>query len=365
MSIEWPEGLPRNYDELAEQYGGYIAQQVARYNKVDRNFEDLFQSIWLKLIECDVLRKFAIRASTTLPSTMTATEVCAYLGITESAWGNVMYRSKLLKDANFKYPVPVGDRVGDKQASRKALVFTVDIVRYDQRKPCPIRVRHFPRTQRPTARLITVEAACAYLGVKFKGCWTSMMHRAKKERDAAIERNPKLADIGRLPRPIMPIKGTPYSKSAVFLTFDVRLLEDIDYFVKRSPYSVRPKPTAKGFKTYLSTAIHHNFANFCRTQSRRYKEHLLPPSTIIATTASGYQYKGTSEEGSSWEGALVEAMVSAEDAVDVVTEIRRAEVDPNTEQGVEVLDYMARGYTIQEALLRSTTSTQVRVFQTG
>jgi DNA-directed RNA polymerase specialized sigma24 family protein len=83
---DWPEGVPENYDELVKVYGKYVAKQVQRYNKVHRNFEDLLQDIWMHLKSAQLLERFAIKAASRMPETMTTHEVCAYLGIRIEVW---------------------------------------------------------------------------------------------------------------------------------------------------------------------------------------------------------------------------------------------------------------------------------------
>jgi len=342
-TAEWPEGLPRTYEGLADKYGKYIAKQVERYNKVDRNFEDLFQSIWVKLMESDILNKFAARARADLPPTMTVMEACSYLGVEyHPGWQNVARASKALRERMPKIPVPIEGS----WFSRVAVVRTADIIRLD--RSGYIRKRRYDRISdsKGFGDKMTVEEACAYLGVDFHPFWHNLMRAAKNERTERHVSNT------RLPYPIEPISGTLLSRKAVLVTRDVVALDESGYLRRRPLERVRPKLSARGFKSYLSRAIHNHFANFCRTTSRRYKEHVLPPTTIIGSTSAGYCYAGKSETGTAWEGALLEAMISAEDAVDVVSEIRKAHVDPNTPRGTEVLDIMAQGYTIREALER-------------
>lgn len=324
-SVEWPEGLPRTYDELAAKYGDYIVKRVRKYNQVDRNFEDLFQSIWMKLIESNLLNKFAARAASTLPPTMTAEEACSYLGITFEAWQAAVRPST-------RMPVPIGGI----SFRRGAVVRTEDIARFD--KSGYIRKRHYPQCcdAEYFGETMTAEEACAFWGVNFS-FWKNLMTAARKEARG----NFRLSKL---------VSGKLSSPKARVLTKDVEALDASGVLGVRTESRRRPEPTARGFKTYLGNAIHNHFANFCRTQNRRNKDEVLAPQTIIIASTSGYYYAGKSEEGTAWEGALVEAMVSPEEIVDVVSGIRRARLNPNSKRGVEVLDYMADGYTISEAL---------------
>jgi DNA-directed RNA polymerase specialized sigma24 family protein len=351
MSSEWPKGLPRNFDELAAQYGEYIAKQVERYNKVDRNFEDLFQAIWVKLMESDILNKFATKVRAALPPTMTTEEACAYLGIPFTEWPAIVEASEAVKGDQPRIPVPMGGF----SCSRNAVVRTADVVRFD--KSGYIRKRKFPQCckAKDFGETMSAEEACVFWGVNFRWFWKNLMRAAKRE--LAEGRTPSL-----FPYPLKSVSGKLPSPKCMVLTKDIKALDGSGFLGERSLPRRRPKPSARGFKSYLSRAIHNHFANFCRTNSRRNKEHVLPPTTIIGTTSSGYCYAGKSETGTAWEGALVEAMISPEDVIDVVSQIRKAKVDPNTERGIEVLDFVAQGYTIREALrMQQKTTSKVRV----
>ena len=158
--MSWPEGLPHNYDELARQYGDHIAQQVARHNKVAWNLEDLLQTIWLKLIESRVLEKFVARASNDLPPTMTAMEVCDYLGVTFAYWKrNVMYvsvRKEQEGDDRYSWmPKPIEGS----PFSKKALFLTADIDVLDH---CAY-IRNSSRTQAKVCPKVTSRGFKSYL----------------------------------------------------------------------------------------------------------------------------------------------------------------------------------------------------------
>jgi DNA-directed RNA polymerase specialized sigma24 family protein len=351
VSSDWPEGLPRNFDELVAQYGDYIAKQVERYNKVDRNFEDLFQEIWVKLMESNLLEKFAQKAQETLPPTMTTVEACAFLGIDFSGWDAIIREARILKEEQDQYTIPVPVEGG--WDSRVSVMRTADVVRLD--RAGYIRKRSYPRCieVEEFGDTMTAEEACVFLGVDFKPFWGNLMRAAKRER-GIVKGDPKPKRL--IPYPIGVIQGDPLSPKSLVLTKDVLALEKAGW--PQTCPKVLPRPTARGFKSYLARAIHNHFANFCRTRSRRYKEHVLPPSTIIGQTSSGYCYSGRSETGSAWEGALIEGMISAEEAVAVVEEIRNADVDPLSQQGTEVLDFMTQGYTIKEAIRAQQRSAQ-------
>jgi DNA-directed RNA polymerase specialized sigma24 family protein len=100
---DWPEAVPKNYDELAKMYGKYIAQQVQRYNKVRRNFEDLLQEIWMRLKASQLLERFAVKAAARLPARMTTLEVCSFLGVKFSTWRFYQWKSVKQRVTTDKY----------------------------------------------------------------------------------------------------------------------------------------------------------------------------------------------------------------------------------------------------------------------
>lgn len=76
----WPSNLPRDYKELYEQQGAFIAHLLRKYNSVDHDIRDLFQHVWEQLQRTDVLVKYAQSLGEEKPETMTTDEVLDFLG---------------------------------------------------------------------------------------------------------------------------------------------------------------------------------------------------------------------------------------------------------------------------------------------
>jgi DNA-directed RNA polymerase specialized sigma24 family protein len=241
---EWPLGVPSNFEELHREYGGFVASRVRRYNKVERNFEDLLQEVWAHLIHVDLLEKFKKSGMGKLPLTMTANEACSFLGITFPQWVRV------LENNDF--------------------------------------VSH--------------------------------------------------------------LDGSRFSEEAVFLTEDVVNLDNCfspEWGGNQSPWvnrgkRTRPRMTAKGFKAYLERAVSNAFKNFCRTKDRRHKDHPISPSSHLAPTSAGeYRRSVNLENQSSWEDGIAAAMtLDQEDAIDLARQIRKASIDPESNDGAEILDLL-------------------------
>ncbi len=78
--------IPQDYDELFEVWGKEIAQQLKRLNRFPANFEDIYQTICMRLVEADVIGKFHAKITRTRPETLTTEEVVDHFGTTVSAW---------------------------------------------------------------------------------------------------------------------------------------------------------------------------------------------------------------------------------------------------------------------------------------
>jgi hypothetical protein len=91
LAEPWPEGIPRNYDEMLKTHGAYVIYLIRKYNKVDRNFEELHSYIWARLIQMDIIRLYVDGVNDKVQSTMTALECCELLGVTFGQWRTKMW----------------------------------------------------------------------------------------------------------------------------------------------------------------------------------------------------------------------------------------------------------------------------------
>jgi hypothetical protein len=86
----WPDGIPRDYEEMIRKYGALIANEIRRKNVVAAHFEDHYQSVCEKLVAARVLENFVARVQSCsdddLPATMTGEEACRLYGIGFGAW---------------------------------------------------------------------------------------------------------------------------------------------------------------------------------------------------------------------------------------------------------------------------------------
>jgi hypothetical protein len=78
--------VPRDYNELHSQYGALILRLLKKYNKVERNFEDLHSYVWMKILEAKLLDRFKAKIEKQRPKVLTAIEVCDVLGVSWLQW---------------------------------------------------------------------------------------------------------------------------------------------------------------------------------------------------------------------------------------------------------------------------------------
>ena len=88
------------------------------------------------------------------------------------------------------------------------------------------------------------------------------------------------------------IAGTPYSRRSLYRTNDIIALKNGKHFRKLHNDIELPlfeRTVTRGrFESYLATAVHNHYANWCRTISRKYKDLYLDPL----------------EDGTPWESAV-------------------------------------------------------------
>jgi hypothetical protein len=139
-----------------------------------------------------------------------------------------------------------------------------------------------------------------------------------------------------------PIEGTWASKKACYSRESIERFR-IEREVRGKsnsvvcPKKVKSKPF---FKLYLARAVHNIYANWCRTRSRRYKEH----------------FPGTDPEtGRSWEDTLT-STTATQDVLAELHEAVRILIDSNSEVITkfheEVIALLAKGCSPEEIVVR-------------
>ena len=100
----WPSNLPKDYKELYEQQGAFIAHLLRKFNSVDRDIRDLFQHVWEQLQKADVLVKYAESLGSEPPEYVTTDEGMAFLGVTETEFVASMAKAKIAKHGRNLWP---------------------------------------------------------------------------------------------------------------------------------------------------------------------------------------------------------------------------------------------------------------------
>ncbi len=169
-----------------------------------------------------------------------------------------------------------------------------------------------------------------------------------------------LAHQGKVGLDIRPVQGDLFSKDAVFFATDIKDLDGA-LPLKRPRDKKCPWVSPLGFKAYLTQAIHNTFANWCRTHQRKFRDMTLLGTQVLAPTASGeYIQTGHNEESFDWESRLVANALNDEDLLSVVESVEQECVEEDFElrdesgalssRGREILDFIADGRTVQEAI---------------
>jgi hypothetical protein len=244
----WPRDLPRTYEAVMQMYGSYVYHQVRHVSRIKTvtELEEVNQIVWLKLIEADVLNKFAQTAMSKVASSMTFVEALAYLGVTADEFV-----------------------AASKQATWK----------------------------------------------------------------------------------VEPLSGEPLEPDAIYFRGDLDTMEMMGYFPEQRGPRRKPEPCAKGFKSYLGRAVHNHFVNLLRTRSRRHKERGMDSRIVLTGDTAGiYNRVAVLEEASSWEDNLSDTRgAPIEDLMDLAQVLRHNDIDPQTQEGITILDLMSKGYSVGEA----------------
>lgn len=119
--------VPRNNEELVKHYGRFVAEKVGHLNKTKANFADILQSVWVRLLEADIVTKFHARYAEGRPSALNTEEVCLHLAISVDSWTEAQAAYRAGVGAIQWMPTPVA---GD-PTSLDALWATDDVERYE------------------------------------------------------------------------------------------------------------------------------------------------------------------------------------------------------------------------------------------
>jgi hypothetical protein len=177
----WPEDLPRTNTAMERMYGSYVFDQVCHISKIKTEDElgEVYQQVWLNLVQSRVLEKFIAAARTKLPRTLTTAEVQGYLGITARQWAGAVDHSR--KSDSFWMPLPVKGAHLDADA----LYLTEDIQTLDASGFLEGR-RYAPR-QHPE---FSGRGFKSYLTMAVKNHFKNLLRtRSRRHKERGVESN--------------------------------------------------------------------------------------------------------------------------------------------------------------------------------
>jgi hypothetical protein len=306
--------VPKNYDEMQQQYGPLIYKLLCKYNKIDRNMEDLHSYVWVKLLEANLLERFDDYVQRQTPKTLTAIEACDFLGVSWKQWVSAMY------------------------AYHKG-VMKRDLLGF------PVRSRRNRGPWMPMPINIDEAQARHSLGYNEKGATYSFMDIIRISLD---ERGPD----GRIRR--------------TFKVMGQAIDSDGKVIAASRPEGLLNVPgvtvTKAQFRNYLTMAVLNHYANFCRTEVRRHKERPHTPPAYLRD-----------EDAPTWESTLPDPHHSDSDTVVALAQARKMLSDtlhecadgvtlckPIEEHEIEVFAMLADGASLMQALRDTELPSRVR-----
>jgi DNA-directed RNA polymerase specialized sigma24 family protein len=339
--------VPQNCTVLYDTYSPFVTRLVTRYNRVQANFEDLLQHVWMKLVEVNVIQKY--HDSSSLPKKMTAIQACDYLGISWQSWERAIHCYPIGEDRHLGHIRSVSKGTKAKVLRRDQGVCHCcgknmeDFAKvFKMYKEDPLRAKGFKKI-----------LSALSLSANQKTFWYAVKKDAPfKKGLGVVDRYETLCFLCLRTNspPVVrsksewaptPVEGTWSSKSALYTRETVerfRLERELRGKHKDScPKRVKSKPF---FKLYLARAVHNIYANWCRTRSRRYKEH----------------FPGNDPEtGRSWEDTLVSTAATQDtlaELYEAVSILIDSGSDGITRTHEEVIILLAKGCSPEEIVVR-------------
>lgn len=302
--------VPRTYTELQQQYGQYIYKLLGRFNKIERNFEDLHNTIWLKLMEAKFLERFDEHIAKQVPKVLNALGACDLLGISWQQWRAAMH--------TYHKGLPaLRDEDGDVIERKRG-----------RWMPTPINVEEF--------RAKGVEG---YASKSALFSFLDVIQLTLEERINGVIRRP-FRVMGRM----IDHEGNVVAETRP--EGDIKI-PDV-------------KVTTAQFRNYLSIAVLNHYANFCRTVKRRHKERPHTPSAHQEDTVS---WESTIQDP---KAVKADTVLELEEARAILQKTIEECMDgtptcaPLGELGAEVLRRLQEGQSLVQAFKGTDIPTRVR-----
>lgn len=346
--------IPRDNNDLVAKYESFVALLVRRYNRVDTNFKDLLQHVWMKLFEVRIIEKYKA-SGVSLPKVLTGPQAAAYLQMTWPNFKTAIWRHQL---GDYRHVGGVKAK-GDQLKKITAAVFERDRgICSKCGKNCPeieAAFNVFKTTGTyEEKRAILLRNHGIPVGRDTFWIVSRKSGTSEKSLDVADMTTVCLFCCPRSKSPWAPTStnGKGYgSRKATYSREDLDKFKALRSESKRTKVKeveeILPSQARSFFKLYLARAVHNIYANWCRTRSRRYKEIYLAPT----------------EDGQAWEsfledprGGRQEDIVSLYHAVKLITsgeeDIRDVDLTSKDNQAKEVqfLSLIAEGYSLTEVV---------------
>lgn len=246
-----PEGIPRDYAELYKMYAPFVVTALRRYNKVGRNFDEMYAYIWKRLVEKKVITLFMDSVSEKLPKQMTGEQVLKYLGIKKGQWKTKMWK--------YHVGVPIYSKAS------------------------------LPHVKAVTAHKKTAKAFEAEGNLEEAAKYMKLVEFHKEQR-VIIARHqgpwaPTPINAGEFEQGGKSNTAGYAALTAMFDTEDIIILRSMETmrddgslilpFKKMRPVdeeSISVKATKAHFMAYLSKSIYSDFLNWCRTYRRKWSQ---------------------------------------------------------------------------------------------
>lgn len=267
MTVISSEGsvIPKNYDDLLKQYGPLIYKLLLKYNKVERNFDDLHSYVWVKILEASLLDRFEEHIQKQTPKVLNALEACDLLGVSWRQWSTAMWA--------FHKGDPSQYNKEGKVIARKR----------GRWMPTPINLAEFQ--------------ARGLAGYSAKTALFDFNDIIKLSTDETRFKTGRIRKAFRLMgRSIKPDQGTIVSE------------ERPEGLVKLPEVTV----TKAQFRNYLTMSVLNHYANFCRTAERRHKERPYTPPSYLSE-----------DEAPSWESTLQDCTSPDADTIVALAEAKQ------------------------------------------
>jgi hypothetical protein len=300
--------VPQSFTELQQQYGPLIHKLLCKYNKIERNMEDLHSHVWMKLLEANLLERFEEHVQRQAPKVLTAIEACDFLGVSWKQWTVAMsayHKGTVVKDI---LGLPTKRR---KKGRWMPTPINIDAVRYNSKDAMFAFDDIIQLSLDERAPDGTIRRAFKVMG-----------RQIDSEGNVVAETRPE----GCAKFPDVPV-------------------------------------TKAQFRNYLTMAVLNHYANFCRTEARRHKERPHTPPAYLRDDADAPAWESTLPDTSH---ADVDTMMALAEARKMLSETLHECVDgvtlckPIEEHETEVFAMLEEGASLMQALRASDLPSRVR-----